>query len=101
MKQPIPTRRRVLRAALATGCGLWMPLVLAAEDHKPGTNPAAKPAAASAKKVPQASVRYQAMPKGDQKCSSCANFVAESNTCKLVEGKIAPEGWCVLWAKMA
>jgi len=27
------------------------------------------------------------------------NFIAESNTCKLVEGQISPDGWCVLWAK--
>lgn len=101
MKEAIPTRRRVLRAALAAGCGLWLPLVRAAEQPKPGTNPPAKPAAAPAKKVPQASVRYQTKPNGEQKCSNCANFIAESNTCKLVEGQITPEGWCVLWAKKA
>lgn len=101
MKAPVPTRRRLLRAALATGCGLWLPLVLAAEAPKPGTNPPAKPAAAAGKKVPQASVHYQPRPKGEQKCSTCTNFIADTNTCKLVEGKVVPEGWCDLWAKKA
>lgn len=85
MKEYIPTRRRVLRAAVATGCSIWMPLVLAAE----------------AKKVPQASVQYQTKPKGEQMCSTCMNFIAESKTCKLVEGNISPQGWCTLWAKKA
>lgn len=101
MKEHIPARRRVLRAALATGCSLWTPLVPAAEEPKPGANPSSKPAAAPAKKVPQASVRYQPRPNGEQKCSTCMNFIADSNTCKLVEGKVAPEGWCTLWAKKA
>lgn len=101
MKEYIPTRRRILRAALATGCSLWMPLVLAADAPKNETTSPAKPVAAPAKKVPQASVHYQMKPKGDQKCSNCLNFIAESNTCKLVEGKISPEGWCTLWVKKA
>jgi hypothetical protein len=29
------------------------------------------------------------------------HFIAESNTCKLVEGKISPEGWCIIWASAA
>ena len=101
MNEHIPTRRRVLRAALLTGCSLWMPLVLAADQPKKDTTSAAKPAATPAKKVPQASVQYQAKPKGEQKCSTCLNFIAESNTCKLVEGNVSPEGWCTLWAKKA
>lgn len=101
MKEHIPTRRRVLRAALATGCSLWIPLALAAEEPKKSTASSPQPAAAPARKVPQASVQYQTKPKGEQKCSNCMNFIAESNTCKLVEGSVSPEGWCTLWAKKA
>lgn len=101
MNEQIPTRRRVLRAALATGCSLWIPLVLAAEAAKKESASPAKPAATPARKVPQASARYQAKPKGDQKCSTCMNFIAASNTCKLVEGNVSPEGWCTLWVKKA
>lgn len=98
MKDPLPSRRNVLRAALAAGCTLWIPVALAAEDAKKGTTPAP---AGAVKKVTQASVHYQTKPKGEQKCSNCLHFIAESNTCKLVEGKISPEGWCDVWVKKA
>jgi hypothetical protein len=42
-------------------------------------------------------VQYQQTPKKDQKCSVCLHFVAPDG-CKLVEGKINPEGWCALYA---
>ncbi len=113
MKQQIPPRRAVLRGALALGCSLWVPMLLSGCDSKKGadsTSPApagppvtsAKPAApAATMKVPQATVQYQLQPKGDQKCSNCVHFIADSNTCKLVEGQISPEAWCSLWAKKA
>lgn len=99
MKEHIPTRRRVLRAALTTGCCLWLPLAVATDTQKSASP--ANPVATPARKVPQASARYQSKPKGEQKCSKCMNFIAESNTCKLVEGNISPEGWCTLWVKKA
>jgi hypothetical protein len=116
-------RRNVLRGALAAGCSLLLPAALTGCDTKketgtadtgmppaPGpesaapTSPApgmesAAPAAPA--KVSQASVKYQTQPKGEQKCANCMHFIAESNTCKLVEGDISPEGWCILWAKAA
>lgn len=100
MNETIPPRRTVLRAALAAGCSLWMPIALAADDPKKGSSAASSPAApAASKKAPQASVHYQAKPKGEQKCSTCLNFIAGSNTCKVVDGQISPEGWCSLWVK--
>jgi hypothetical protein len=53
---------------------------------------------ASAQKVPQAAVQYQDKPKGDQRCDNCAQW-EPPNACKVVEGKIAPEGWCAIWVK--
>lgn len=97
MKEEILSRRVVLRGALAVGCSLLVPAFFSSPAHS--ANSAAPPA--TAKKVSQASVKYQTHPKGEQKCARCANFIAESNTCKLVEGKINPEGWCVLWVKKA
>ena len=113
MKAEIPSRRIVLRGALAVGCGLWVPIVLSGCDSNKGTNssspaPASPPATSAGsaapvatKKVSPASVQYQAQPKGEQKCGNCVNFIAESNTCKLVDGQVSPEGWCSLWAKKA
>jgi anaerobic selenocysteine-containing dehydrogenase len=48
-------------------------------------------------KAPQKMVQYQEKPKGDQECDKCLHFVAP-NSCKLVEGKINPKGWCALYA---
>lgn len=101
-------RRTVLKTGLLLGCGLLVPPVLASPSPASGTSPATPPAgstdthaAPAAAKVPQASVKYQDQPKGDQTCSVCAHFIAASNTCKLVEGSINPGGWCTLWARKA
>ena len=113
MKEDIPPRRVVLRGALAVGCSLWLPIAFSGCDLKKGADsgsaaPAGSPAASgnvaappATNKVSQASVQYQTQPKGEQKCSNCVNFIAESNTCKLVDGQISPEGWCTLWTKKA
>jgi uncharacterized protein YjbJ (UPF0337 family) len=114
MKEEIQPRRLVLRGALVLGCSPWVPIALVGCDSKKdasssSSTPAGSPAtsadsaapAAATGKVPQASVQYQAQPKGEQKCGSCLNFIAESNTCKLVAGQVSPEGWCSLWAKKA
>lgn len=100
MKKVNFSRRAVIRSAVASACLASLPLAQAADDDGKGKK-TAPPEAAGAKKAPQASVQYQTKPKGDQKCGLCMHFIAESNTCKLVEGKISPDGWCVLWAKKA
>lgn len=120
--EPVPSRRRVLRGALFFGCGLLVPAALIGCDRKETTPPGPAPgdapapstgampeappesdatAPAPAAKVSQASVQYQSTPKGDQQCSGCLHFLPESNTCKLVEGEVSPQGWCVLWAAKA
>jgi uncharacterized protein YjbJ (UPF0337 family) len=113
VKEEIPHRRLVLRGALVLGCSPWVPIALVGCDSKKDANsssaaPAGSPATsadsaapAATSKVSQASVQYQAQPKGEQKCGSCLNFIAESNTCKLVADQVSPEGWCSLWAKKA
>jgi uncharacterized protein YjbJ (UPF0337 family) len=113
MKEEIPPRRLVLRGALVLGCSPWVPIALVGCDSKKdasssSTAPAGSPATsagsaapAATSKVSPASVQYQAQPKGEQKCGGCLNFIAESNTCKLVAGQVSPEGWCSLWAKKA
>ena len=75
-------RRTVLRAALAAGCALCLP-----EAGR----------AAQSGKVSKAQAKYQDKPKGDQSCAKCLNFIAASTTCKVVEGKVSPQGWCQLW----
>jgi len=112
----VPSRRIVLRGALAAGCSLLLPASLqgcskkeagtAGSPGTAGTEPPPTPAPemaapAAPAKVSQASVQYQTQPKDGKTCADCMHFIAESNTCKLVEGDISPTGWCVLWAKKA
>ena len=113
VNEEIPPRRVVLRGALAVGCGLLLPAALFGCDSKKGESstgaapdssptPSADAAApAETAKVSQASVQYQSQPKGEQKCDGCLHYNAESNTCKLVEGQISPNGWCILWIQKA
>ncbi len=88
------TRRDMLRGAMAVGLGMLAPAALLSSA------PARAEASVNAttKKLTQVSVKYQQQPHGDQKCATCVQFVPP-NSCNLVEGKINPEGWCVLWAK--
>lgn len=114
MEENVLARRVVLRGALAVGCGLLLPAIFSGCDSKKSAGsassvpesqsatPSANSAApASASKVTQASVQYQTMPKGEQQCSGCMNFIADSSSCKLVDGQISANGWCMLWAKKA
>jgi hypothetical protein len=54
--------------------------------------------AAQAAKVPQKAVKYQDTPKGEQRCDNCALFEPPSS-CKTVDGTIAAQGWCIVYAK--
>jgi hypothetical protein len=110
MEEVVLPRRVLLRSALAVGCGLLLPAILIGCDSKNGVSstgagPAGSPdtgadsaAPVAPGKMTQASVQYQTQPKGAQKCGGCANFIAESSTCRVVEGQISPDAWCILWA---
>lgn len=52
----------------------------------------------AANKIPQKAVSYQTSPKGGQRCDTCALWQGPSS-CKLVDGTIAPSGWCSLYKK--
>lgn len=51
-------------------------------------------------KVPQKVVNYQPKPKGNQSCATCGLFVPQTS-CKLVDGTVAPQGWCTLYQPRA
>jgi hypothetical protein len=51
-----------------------------------------------AKKTAQKSVMYQATPKDGKQCSGCQHFQAP-NACRIVEGEISANGYCILFAK--
>jgi hypothetical protein len=51
-------------------------------------------------KIAPAIVQYQPMmPKDGNKRSSCGNFEAPDQ-CKIVSGKVQPDGWCIAFAPM-
>ena len=51
-------------------------------------------------KVPQKVVNYQPKPKGNQSCATCGLFQPQTS-CKLVDGVVAPQGWCTLYQPRA
>ncbi len=106
MTAHVPQRRTVLRGALAAGCTLMLWGCKAKQEENststttpPPTTSEAPSDPAASPKVSQTQAQYQGQPKGDQKCGNCLNFVAGSNTCKVVEGQVSPDGWCMFWAK--
>jgi hypothetical protein len=106
MKAHVPQRRTALRGALATGCTLVLWGCKAKQEESSTGTPASPssksktpPGPAESRKASQAQAQYQGQPKGDQKCGKCVNFVAGSNTCKVVEGQVSPNGWCMFWVK--
>ena len=45
-------------------------------------------------------MKYQDKPNGDMHCSNCMQFVPPAS-CKVVEGVISPNGYCIAWVKKA
>jgi hypothetical protein len=79
------SRRSLLRAAACAGVGLAAGAM------------SARSAMAQQKASKQA-MHYQDKPSGDKKCSECLQFVAPGS-CKVVEGAISPNGYCIAWVK--
>ena len=108
MKTCEPERRNLLRFMAAGGVTLWVPAMWGCTEkqqpagtaEKPPSAPSAAPPSGSGK-MSQADAQYQGSPKAEQKCSKCAQFIADSSSCKVVEGQISAEGWCKLFAAKA
>ncbi len=56
--------------------------------------------ASAQQKVSKEAMKYQDKPNGDMRCDNCMQFVAPSS-CKVVEGTISPNGYCLAWVKKA
>ena len=55
-------------------------------------------------KAKKADMHYQDKPKDGQDCDDCIHFEPGKNpkapgTCKIVEGPISPNGWCIEFQK--
>lgn len=53
-------------------------------------------AARAQSKAKQSLVQYQENPKGGQQCDNCLLWEPPAS-CKVVEGKISPKGWCAVY----
>ena len=51
-------------------------------------------------KASKEAMKYQDKPNGDMKCSACLQFEPPAS-CKVVDGKISPDGYCIAWVKKA
>ena len=55
-------------------------------------------------KASKAAMKYQDQPKDGQRCDSCMQFLpgpkaGANGTCKVVDGPISPNGWCIAYVK--
>ncbi len=88
----LASRRGVLRAGLAVvAAGGAATAAVAAEMNSPAQR------IAQTDKLAQNIVQYQTSPKDGAMCSTCVNF-EPPNACKIVDGNIVPNGWCVAYA---
>jgi hypothetical protein len=84
--QPKMSRRAVLkRAALLAGTVVTASVL-------PGKSALAQ------QKVSKEAMKYQDKPNGDKQCSNCLQFIPPGS-CKVVEGTISPNGYCLAWVK--
>jgi hypothetical protein len=80
------SRRLLLRrAALLAGAALTASVVPSEQ-------------ASAQQKVSKEAMKYQDKPNGDQRCSNCMQFVPPAS-CKVVDGTINPNGYCIAWVK--
>ena len=56
--------------------------------------------ASAQQKASKEAMKYQDKPNGDQRCDNCMQFQAPSS-CKVVDGTISPQGYCIAWVKKA
>jgi hypothetical protein len=54
--------------------------------------------ASAQQKASKEAMKYQDKPNGDQRCDNCLQFVAPAS-CKVVDGVIKPNGYCIAWVK--
>jgi len=86
-EKPTLSSRSVLKSAVALGTVAWIGL----DSHRK---------AQAQQKASKDAMKYQDHPDGDQSCSTCMQF-APPSSCKVVEGAVSPNGYCIAWAKKA
>jgi hypothetical protein len=85
MKKTDQMRRSVLKGIAVTVCYCGAPQLLIAQE------------ASKEAKVPKEQAKYQSSPNGEMRCGNCMHFLADTSTCRLVEGPVEESGYCTLW----
>ncbi|MEO6925695.1 MAG: high-potential iron-sulfur protein [Rhodanobacter sp.] len=101
MKEPIHSINESRRTLIRNGIAIAAVGAVAATGLLKST-----PARAQAGKASQAVAMYQPKPHGADQCDNCIHWIPgktpkDTGTCKVVEGTIAPDGWCVMYARKA
>lgn len=114
MEKHDPKRRTLLLGTFTVGAALALSACKGKQDGKAsgGTEPAPEAAPGTApqnqtravdeappSKMSKEGAQYQDKPQDGRKCADCTNFIAASKTCKVVEGEVSPQGWCIFWAQ--
>ncbi len=48
-------------------------------------------------KTAKSAAQYQESPNGDKSCDNCRLYLADSGTCRVVEGDISADAYCRFW----
>ena len=86
MDDSLPVSRRSLLKGVVMFAGASLTAVL-------GTG-----TARAQQKATKEAMKYQDKPNGDKQCGNCLQFTAP-NSCKIVEGTVSPQGYCMAWTK--
>src|ERR1700674_3955623 len=84
---PLSRRAMLRKCALSAGGAAML-----------GAAASASRDAAAQTKATQKAVGYQDTPHGAQRCDNCLQFQPPSS-CKTVDGKVDPGGWCKVYVK--
>jgi len=87
--EPANLSRRTLLGSAAAAAGGAVLL---------GATMTARRVQAAPAKYTQKAMAYQDTPKGELRCDNCKQFEPAAS-CKVVEGTIAPAGWCRVYVK--
>jgi len=89
----IPPNEGNSSSGLETGTGSYVDKSADARVNSVDDQPAPQPP-----KISQLDAKYQNQPNGKERCGNCAQFLADTETCKVVEGKVQTYGWFYLYA---
>ena len=93
----MPAPRTALRLKRSRRSVLWGAVLALGGGALVGVGLSPARVEAQTPKRTQKVVQYKTTPKGRSRCDNCSQWQAPSS-CKIVQGTIAPAGWCSAYA---